>query len=233
MGGRSPEATDNITTALTANAARRIATRSIAAAATQALRSAATFRDVPTTAAREDHVAPSRHQEAEPTDRGGATEAEDLRRQVAEATTRADALKARLRAAEQEALHAISRAQEVADLYCAHLEAAIAAVTPAPPPEAPAAEAFRYMQGEVRAAARESTRQDPAVEQAAVDLRASIRQTQDVAYAMPYGEGAGTSAQRALDPGQRPGKAPKNKLRSALNTPRRNSAQALNTKKTK
>jgi hypothetical protein len=80
-------------------------------------------------------------------------------------------------------------------LHSRQLEAAIVASTLAPPPEAPTAEAFRYVQGEVCAAARESTRQDPAVEQAAADLHASIRQNQDAAYAMLYGEGASTSAQ--------------------------------------
>ena len=64
------------------------------------------------------------------------------------------------------------------------------------------------MQGEVRAAARESTRQDPAVKQAAADLRASIQWNQDAAYVMLYGEEAGTSAQQAPDLGQHPGKAP-------------------------
>ena len=96
------------------------------------------------------------------------------------------------------------------------LEATIAAATPAPPPEAPAAEAFRRLQGEVRATACESIRQDPTVEQVTVNLRASIRQNQDAAYTTLYDEGAGTSVQRAPVPDRRPDKTPKGQAPSRL-----------------
>ena len=108
----------------------------------------------------------------------------------------------------QEVLRATSQAQGVADLYRTQLEAAITTATPASSPEAPTAEVFRCMQGKVRVAARESIRQDPVVEQATANLRASIRQNQDVAYATLYDEGVETSMQRVPDPGRRPGKAP-------------------------